>query len=216
MAVDAEGNEIVTQTPEEIAAAEKTAADTAAAEKTAADKVAADKAAADKAAADAAAKPVKYDLKLAEKSALTKDDLERIAGQALEQGLTQEQAQKRLSDEEAIVGRVVEAREAKDKATLDAEYKRWIETGKADPEIGGDKYAESAELAKRVVDKFGTEELKKSLETSHLGDYHEFVRLLSRIGRAMDSDKLVIGDTKITEPKSIAERLYGSNTKKKE
>lgn len=159
--------------------------------------------------------PTKIELKLSEGSLLTQDDLTRIAAQAAKQGLTQEEATKLLSNEEALVKRGAEAHEKQQMDLLAAEHKRWIEAGKADPEIGGDKYLESAELAKRVVDKFGTKELKEGLEKSGLGNYHEFVKLMSRIGRAMDSDKLVIGDTTNKEPASdIISRMYPSEKKK--
>lgn len=158
--------------------------------------------------------PTKYDLKLSDGSLLTKDDLERVAGQALKQGLTQEQAAELLSNEESSVKRGADAYAKKQEEVLAAENKRWIEAGMADPEIGGDKYAESAELAKRVVEKFGTKELREGLDKSGLGNYHEFVKLMSRIGRAMDSDKLVIGDANNKQPKSLAERLYGGSEKK--
>jgi hypothetical protein len=188
----------------------------AAADKEAADKVAADeKAAAEKKAADEK-KPVvpeKYDLKLSEGSMLSAEDLERISSHAREKGLTQEQAAERLSVEEASAKKGAEAYEKKQQDLLAAENKRWIEAGMADAEIGGDKYKESAELAKRVVEKFGTKELREGLDKSGLGNYHEFVKLMSRIGRAMDSDKLIIGDQNNKEPKDIAERMYGGEKK---
>lgn len=158
--------------------------------------------------------PEKYDLKIPDGSILTNEDLERISGYAREKGLSQEQAAELLNVENEAANKGYKAYEAKQLAVLEAEQKRWIEEGKADPEIGGDKWEESAELAKRVVDKFGTKELKEGLEKSGLGNYHEFVKLMSRIGRAMDSDKLVIGSQSDKMPKSIAERLYGGSDKK--
>lgn len=157
---------------------------------------------------------VKYDLKLSEKSLLTKDDLSRIADHASKQGLTQEQAAERLSIEEESAKRGHDAYEKQQQDVLDAEQKRWIEAGQADPEIGGDKYKESAELSRRVIEKFGSKELMESLDKSKLGNYPELVRMMSRIGRAMDSDKLIIGDQNNKSPKTIEERLYGGGQKK--
>ena len=158
--------------------------------------------------------PVKLELKLSDGSFLTQDDLTRIADQASKQGLNQEQAAARLSEEEAVAKKGAEAYEKKQNDLLVAEHNRWIEAGKADAEIGGDKYVESAELAKRVVERFGTKDLIDGLDRSGLGNYHEFVRLMSRIGRAMDSDKLVIGDQNSKEPpKDILSRMYPSDKK---
>ena len=158
--------------------------------------------------------PEKYDLKLSEKSLLSKEDLERIASQAREQGLTQEQAAKRLSEEETTSKKGAESFEKRQLEVVEEEKKQWIEKGMSDKEIGGDKYKESAELSKRVIDKFATEEFKIALEKSGLGNYHELVRVFSRIGRAMDSDKLIIGDQTNKSPKSLADKLYGGEDKK--
>jgi hypothetical protein len=191
--------------------AEKSEADN----KAEADKKAeAEKAEAEKAEADKKASiPEKYDLKLSKESLLSNDDIERISRYAREKGLTQEQAVERLSEEEKIAKKGADAYEKKQQELLAAENKRWIEAGMADSEIGGDKYKESAELAKRVVEKFGTKELMEGLDNSGLGNYHEFVKMMSRIGRAMDNDRLIIGDQTNKQPKDIAERMYGGEKK---
>jgi ribosome-binding protein aMBF1 (putative translation factor) len=161
------------------------------------------------------AEGAKIELKLSEGSMLTQDDLTKISDYASKKGLSQEEATALLSEKENDLKRGAESHEKKQQELLEVENKKWVESCKADTEIGGDKYAESAELAKRVVDKFGTPELKKGLDESGLGNFPEFVRLMSRIGRAMDSDKLIIGDQVNKSPKDIASRMYAPPAEKK-
>ena len=161
------------------------------------------------------AENVKIELKLSEGSMLTEDDLTKISDYASKKGLSQEEATALLSEKENDLKRGAESHEKKQQELLEVENKKWVESCKADTEIGGDKYAESAELAKRVCDKFGTPELRKGLDESGLGNFPEFVRLMSRIGRAMDSDKLIIGDQVNKSPKDIASRMYAPPAEKK-
>ena len=198
MATDAEGNEIVDEKPIDEKPADEKPVDEKPSDEKPEDEKPVERVV-----------PEKYDLKISDGSLLSKDDLERIAADARKQGLTQEEAAARLSGEEAAMKKGADAFDKRQTDAMKAEHQRWIEAGKADPEIGGDKYKESAELAKRVVDKFATKELIEGLEKSGLGNYHEFVRFVSRIGRAMDSDKLIIGDSAKNDPKDIAERMYG-------
>ena len=132
--------------------------------------------------------PVKIELKLSEGSQLTQDELAKISDYASKKGLSQKEAEDLLSEKENDRRIGAESFQKKQEEILKAENKRWIEVGMADPEIGGDKYKESAELAKRVVEKYGTKELIEGLEKSGLGNYHEFVRFVSRIGRQMDNE----------------------------
>jgi hypothetical protein len=199
--------EVIDEKPTDEKPAEEKPAEKPAEEKPAEEKPA------EKPAAEKPVVPEKYDLKLSEGSMLSAEDLERISSHAREKGLTQEQAAERLSVEEASAKKGAEAYEKRQEEVLAAEKQRWIDAGMADAEIGGDKYQESAELAKRVVEKFGTKELREGLDKSGLGNYHEFVKLMSRIGRAMDSDKLIIGDNNNKEPKDIAERMYSGEKK---
>jgi hypothetical protein len=96
---------------------------------------------------------------------------------------------------------------------MEAEHKVWKETLKTDKEIGGDKAAEAAELSKRVLEKFGGPDLINALELTNLGNYPELIRCFSRIGRAMDSDKLILGNEAVSSPKSREELYYGKTNK---
>jgi hypothetical protein len=102
-----------------------------------------------------------------------------------------------------------------EKAKLAKEQKAWVDESKNDTEIGGDKFAASAEMAKRVVQRFGTDAFKKALNDSGLGNHPELVRVFVRIGRAMTEDQLVLPSGNPTKQRSAADVLYGDASKEK-
>lgn len=207
--------------------ADKVATDKAAAEKAAAEKAVADEAAA-KAKADADAKekadadakvkpdadkhkvPEKYELKTPEGSKLSAQDVEEIASYCKERGFSQEQAQAQIERE----SKLKENFEKQSLAQLESATQEWMETAKADKEIGGEEFPRSAELAKRVVSRFGTPEFKKELERTGLGNHPELVRVFVRIGKAMSDDQLVLPGSQTQQPVDIAEKFYGGSQKK--
>jgi hypothetical protein len=144
--------------------------------------------------------PENYDLKLPEDSLLDKSAIERTAAQAKEQGLSNDAAQEFLNRQsQALTDHV------------DKQSEAWEAAVKADPEIGGDNYGESVEMARRVVARFGNDALKKSLTKYGYGNHPEVVRFCANIGKAMSEDKLIQGATKpmSSKPKTAAEKLYG-------
>jgi hypothetical protein len=200
------------------AASDKAASDKAATDQAAADKAAGDKAAAEKAAADAAAAkgrapegqephvPETYTLALPEKSPLTGPDLDRFRGEAKALGLTQVQAQK-----------YVESRNAEVVATI-AQLDQDGADLKADPELGGAKWdATLKHTARGLKELFGPDEAdaKAFIDRLGLGNNKLLVRALARFGAKFKEDSPVAGaGGGNTEPKTLAERLYGSDKPK--
>lgn len=203
--------------------ASKAAEAKAAEEKAASDKAAADKAKADgeakaKADADAKAKedagkkivPEKYELKTPEGSKLSAQDVEEIASYAKERGFSQEEAQAQLDRE----SKLREGFEKASLAQLESATKEWLETAKSDKEIGGEAFPKHAELAKRVVTRFGTPEFKAELERTGLGNHPELVRVFVRIGKAMTDDQFIMPGSQTVETKDVAKKFYGDSEKK--
>jgi hypothetical protein len=149
------------------------------------------------------------ELKLPEGSHLTAETVAQVAARAKELNLTPEQAQAELNRESDLVKTFVDG----EKARLAKEVNTWVDESKKDPEIGGEKFAASAETAKRVVNRFGTEAFKKALNDSGLGNHPELVRVFTRIGRAMTEDQLVLSTGNAVVPRSAAEVLYGDSSK---
>ncbi len=73
------------------------------------------------------------------------------------------------------------------------EMASWVSEGKADKDIGGDKYDQNVEKANRFLNTLGTPRLKEFLEKSGTGNYVEFIRVFSRAADLMDEDSLVLG-----------------------
>lgn len=149
--------------------------------------------------------PIKYDLKLPEKSALGEKALERAMTFAKEHKLSNDQAQKLLDRDHALHSEFQQAAQDRMHKLQD----EWQKTASEDPEYGGEQFGKNAEMAKRVVDKFGSETLKKGLKESGFGDHPELIRLLVKVGNAMSDDAFIHPPQAPPKPRSHEERLYG-------
>ena len=208
-----------TKTAEEIAAAEaQAAADKAEADKAEADRVAAltpeekaaeEAAAAKKAEEDAKAKagaPEEYaEFTMPEGMQVDTALLDQFKPIAKELNLTQEQAQK-LVDLQAQSVVNAEKTRAEQWANI---TKEWQTTAKADAEIGGTEYDANCKIAVRAINTFGTPELKTMLNQYGIGNHPEMIRLMTRIGKGMAEDKIVIPGAGVGTKKSIEDNLYG-------
>lgn len=149
--------------------------------------------------------PEKYDLKPPKDSPLSVAHLEKLSSYAKEKGLSNEQAQTLLEREsQAVSDFTADLKESQSKLT-----QTWFDQAKNDKEIGGEAFKQNAELAKRVVGRFGTDEFKKELSKTGLGNHPELLRVFSRIGKAMSEDQLVIPGVQAGGKKSIESLLYG-------
>lgn len=154
------------------------------------------------------AKPVsEYKLKLPENSLLNAKAIEEVTAFAKEKGLSPEQAQLTLERESNAVVAFAEAQQNQ----MELKKTEWYEAAKSDKEIGGDIFAESAEMAKRVVNKYGSDAFKEELERSGLGNHPELLRVFARIGKAMQSDTLVRPGSMASSSKPIEQIFYPDN-----
>ncbi len=153
--------------------------------------------------------PDAYNLKLPDGSLLDAKILEQVASFAKEKKLTNEEAQAVLERESAMIASYVDAQ----KQTLVQRQKEWVETIKADKEIGGDGMNQTIEMAKRVVDRYGSDSLKKALNDSGLGNHPELVRFVARIGKAMSEDQLVIPGAASAGKRTLEDIFYPTAAK---
>lgn len=199
-----DGDNDVTQTPEEIAAAtEATAAteSTAATEEvTEAQKIldADDSSADDKAAAqaivDAAADdtgnnddvaPDTYaDFTVPEGTDIDVATLEAATPLFKELGLTQKQAQKLVDFQAAQV----QAGSQKQSDTFNQLMETWKTDAKNDKEFGGDAFEENVKTAQVAISKYGTPELKQLLEDHGVGNHPEVIRFMLNVGKTLKED----------------------------
>lgn len=149
--------------------------------------------------------PETYDLKLPDGSPLDPATIEKTAAYAKERGLSNEEAQALIDRENETISSYVE----KQHKELEEKTVQWEKTWEGDKEIGGGDFKKNAELAKRVVERFGSPELKKALNDTGLGNHPELGRLLVRIGKAMTDDQLVLPGAMPAAKKTPAQVLYG-------
>jgi hypothetical protein len=135
--------------------------------------------------------PDKYDLKLPEKSLLDGRALESVAATAKALGLPQDAASKLVEHTEAAVSAYVEATANQWRAKT----QQWQTDLKAHPTVGGEGFSANMDLAKRMVDKYGSTELKQALEETGYGNFPALVEFVVKIGKAAKEDQLVHAGT---------------------
>ena len=147
--------------------------------------------------------PEKYELALGENSNLSSSRLDEIATTSREQGLSNEDAQKRVTADESLITTYLETKETEASAT----HEQWVEEITKDPELGGEHLKETQELNKRVVDKLGNEGLAEMLSLSGLDKHPDWVRFANKVGKSLSilDDKFFVtkghqaGDEKTNE-----------------
>jgi hypothetical protein len=130
--------------------------------------------------------PEKYELKIPDGSPLDpKGDADEIAAYARKQNLSADEANVLT---EFVHGRVagLTSRQA---AELETTVKAWETETWADKDLGGGNKSQTEQNVKRVLDKFGSADLRTLLDKTGLGSKAEVVRFLSTLGKAMAEDK---------------------------
>ena len=150
--------------------------------------------------------PVKItELKLSENSSLTAAEVEKLTAQANEQGFSVTQAQELVKASESSISSYVKREIEKTKSQAPV----WLEQLKSDKEYGGEKFNESVENAKRVVEKYAEPEFKNFLNDSGLGNHPLIVKMFSKLGKAFGEDHFKDGTPIVTKKTvSPAERMY--------
>ena len=158
--------------------------------------------------------PEKYTLKMPKESLLEASALERIEAEARKRGLSNEDAQALLDRDHSTVNGFMESR----KTAMAGIVKEWQEEWHSDKELGGDRFKESTEGARRVLEKFATPKLLEELRATGFGNYPEFGRFLYNIYKAAGgADKLILPGVQASqEPKAPWELLYEKSLPKKE
>lgn len=158
--------------------------------------------------------PIKYDVKIPEKSSVTQKDVDAILAQAKEKGLSNEQAQMLIDARHDQAAKTLAEYQTREVERVKAEAPKWLEQLKADKEIGGERFNESIENAKRVITKYGDKEFTDFLNNSGLGNHPMVARIFAKIGKAFGESHWVEG-SHITPKQETnpAEKLYDKTPK---
>ena len=152
--------------------------------------------------------PETYDLKLPDGSRLDPSRVEKIASLAKERKLSNEAAQEILTREHEVVEGYASAQQT----AYQQQQEAWSTALKTDKELGGDNLNKKVELASRVVNRFGTEEFKKALNETGLGNHPELVRVFARVAEKLGEDNLVLpGAAPGAGPKDLRDVFYPKN-----
>lgn len=131
---------------------------------------------------------------------------ERFSEAAAELGLGGSGAEKLVTFWNEVAADLAAARED---AWVEAR-RDWAARTMRDREIGGANLERTIQLASRVVNTFGNEELKEVFRATGLGNHPEVVRFMARVGQAVGEDELHVGSqSPAGGKKSPAELIYG-------
>lgn len=181
-------------------------------------------AAADDAKLDTVPEDGKYQVEMPEGIELDTKLLDRFSPKFKDAGLTQRQvqavatefAQMRKEEAESYMGTPEGQWSAasyeyyKESGTPDS----WIEKGKADKEIGGDKWDSSVSTARRAVNELGTPELKALLEATGTGNHPELIRFMAKAGAMIKEDNPATGNAPGGKKADRLEVLYPNDKPK--
>jgi hypothetical protein len=150
---------------------------------------------------------VKYDLKLPEGTLLTQAEVDKIVSFAKDQGLSQESAQKLVEREHEILANYKNNQEQQ----FEQMREQWFKQVEGDTELGGDNLKATAEMARRALDKFAPDSLKKFFAESPYGNHPDVIRMFSKIGKAMQDDKIVLAGTQSPPSLSPVDVMYDNS-----
>lgn len=163
---------------------------------------------------DAPAVPEAYEFKLPEGVELDEAVLPKVQELFKDLGLPQDKAQ-------AVMEKLLEIDQARQPTPeqIQQHYeqqaqdlnKQWGAECAKLPELGGENFNKSLEVASKVMVKFGTPELRNFLTYSALGSNPEFFKFIHSIGSAMSQDTLEHGGAVSNGPLSIEKRLWPAN-----
>lgn len=130
-----------------------------------------------------------------------------------ELGLSNEQANKLMPVAGEFAKKIIAERDQQFLGQILDQRKAWLETARADAEIGGNNWEGTMRDAARFLDQMGAVKgsaLRVALDDSGFGNHPELIRVLAKGGKAIGEDTdFVRGDAAAAvKPKSDAELFY--------
>lgn len=151
--------------------------------------------------------PEKYELKSPEGSFLDQARLDKIAQFAKEQKMSAEEAQSIVDNENGVIAQFVEGQ----KLEFEKQTQAWFEECKNDKDVGGVKFKENAEIAKRAIEHLFPKEINDILNDTGWGNHPALFKGFVKLGQMLSDDKLILPQNQSGGQKSAAELIYGSN-----
>lgn len=174
--------------------------------------------AAEEAAAKAAKVPEAYELTAPEGLTLDEEAVTFATPIFKELGLSNEDANKLLPAAAQLVQRTQDQMNQQYEMQVAATRKEWLDSARADPEIGGPNWKESLAVGAKALDLLGAPKgspFRDLLNDSGLGNHPEVIRIFAKVGRAIGDDPQFLRSNGAHQPKrDRAETLYPEDTPK--
>lgn len=151
--------------------------------------------------------PEKYDFEVPEGLELDAELAEKFTDVAKDLGLSNEQANKVVG----LYAEQIQGMQEAQQASWGKTVADWSDELKADPEFGGAKFNENAEIAKMAVNKFGGDDLKKALNETGLGNHPAIVKFMHKVGVSISEDSFESNEDGGGKGKSTAQGLYSKS-----
>ncbi|WP_152622906.1 peptidase [Pseudomonas fluorescens] len=140
------------------------------------------------------------EFKLAEGMELDAEVLGEFTGLAKELNISQEAAQKLIDLQSKIANKQAQEYQA----AVEKQKEQWMAAVKNDPELGGENFDKSVASAVKVIQAFGSPELREVLTATGLGNNPEMFKFVHRISQAISEDKLVLPGSQTPAPKEMS------------
>lgn len=163
-----------------------------------------------KAETPAAPEPITWDtIKLPENFVVEDADRDAVLGIMNDDKLSGTERLQKLVDMQA--GLAQRGAEAQLKQWNDLQQ-TWQDTVRADPDIGGDKLEPTLGAISKLVDKYGSPELRPALDATGAGNHPAVVKFLANVAKDLGEGQPVLGAAP-TSKESLADRMYPSMKK---
>ena len=132
--------------------------------------------------------------------------LEQAQSLFAEARLSQPQAQKLV---DLYAGKMSELVQSQISAA-ESRQKAWVAEVKNDPDLGGRRFESARAAAQRALSRFGTPELRRTLDELRVSNSPQLFRFFVRVGQAFSEDRYAGAWTEASR-RSAAETLYPEN-----
>ena len=154
------------------------------------------------------------DFTLPEGIEINDDDLAEFHEVAKKLNLDQNQAQELVDLQSKRAESMAENFNSQLQDAFNKQQDDWLQELKDDKDFGGDNLDKNVGLAVKVINKFGTPELKATLDSSGMGNNPEVIKMLNSIGKAISEDSLEDDhDNNSGSEVDIADKLYPNQGK---
>lgn len=161
---------------------------------------------------DKPAAPEKYEFAMPEGFVVDEAAVEAVTPILKELNCSQETAQKLVDLHFAQIKAMQEAQEKAKAETL----AQWAKEIRADKDIGGPNVLQNLLPGTRLIDRFGSPDLKELLQESGLDRHPAVVRFLVAVGREFSEDRWADGGKRgpagVMTPEAVAKQIFDNTT----